>query len=151
MPVAGQNVTIPYEWNLLLDVDPPILGTVKINGILKFDATRDNKFEAHYIWINQGSLEVGKSNLPFTKKANIILHGNKEDSYMVIDPDASGNKMLAVTGSLELYGKVPSTVWTRMTQTASAGQSVINVQSTSGWESGDWIVIAPSYAGRTEY
>jgi hypothetical protein len=32
--------------------------------------------------------------------AEIVLHGKKEDSFLVIDPDASGNKLLAVTGGL---------------------------------------------------
>jgi hypothetical protein len=73
---------------------------VEINGILIFDRTRDNKFEAHYIWVKQGIIRIGAADSPFTKNANIILHGGKNDSYLVIDPDASGNKMLAVTGGL---------------------------------------------------
>lgn len=59
--------------------------------------------------------------------------------------------MMVVTGALELYGKVPSTVWTKMTEIAPVGSSTIKVQSTAGWEIGDSIVIAPSYVGRKEH
>lgn len=59
LPGSGQNVTIPYEWNLVLDIDPPVFNYVKINGILIFDRSRDNKFEANYIWVNQGIIRIG--------------------------------------------------------------------------------------------
>ena len=29
-----------------------------------------------------------------------MLHGNKDDDYLTLDPGAAGNKMLAVTGRL---------------------------------------------------
>ena len=37
LPAEGDNVTIPYEWSLIMDIDPPVLNYLKINGILKFD------------------------------------------------------------------------------------------------------------------
>ncbi len=148
LPVANQNVTIPYQWNLVLDIDPPILKYVEINGILIFDKTRDNKFQAYYIWVKQGIIQIGNSTNPFTRKANIILHSAKDDNYLVIDPDASGNKMLAVTGGLEFYGIEPQTAWTKLTETASINSTQIKVILTAGWSVGDEIVIAPSYAGR---
>ena len=93
-------MTIPYEWNLLLDEDPPILEEVMVQGILNFDRGRDNIFQAKKIWVQKGKIKIGSADKPFTTKANIILHGNKDDRYMVVDSDASGNKMLAVTGQL---------------------------------------------------
>jgi len=43
------------------------------------------------------------------------LHGSRNDNSLLIDEyiDAS-NKVMAVTGGLELIGKTPSTVWTRL-------------------------------------
>ena len=32
--------------------------------------------------------------------ATIVLHGEKDSTYMVVDQDASGNKMMVVTGAL---------------------------------------------------
>ena len=91
----------------MLDIDSPILNYVEINGILIFDRSRDNTFQARYIWVKQGIIQIGSATSPFTNKANIILHGAKNDSYLVVDPDASGNKMLVVTGGLEFYGIEP--------------------------------------------
>lgn len=51
LPQDGQDVMIPYEWNLILDIDPPILNFVEIYGVLNFDRGRDNLFRAHYIWV----------------------------------------------------------------------------------------------------
>lgn len=93
-------MTIPYEWNVVLDIDPPILNYVEINGILIFDKLRNNTFQANYIWVKQGIIRIGDESSPFPNLANIILHGGKNSSYLVVDPDASGNKMLAVTGGL---------------------------------------------------
>ena len=101
LPAEGDNVTIPYEWRLILDVDPPVLNYLHINGILRFDETREaSVLQAHYIWVSQGILRAGSDTTPFTSKIDIILHGEKEDDYLVVDPNASGNKMLAVTGGL---------------------------------------------------
>lgn len=56
--------------------------------------------------------------------------------------------MLAVTGGLQLYGIEPETIWTRLTETALAGATTIKVESLTGWNVGDKLVIAPSYSGR---
>lgn len=132
-------------------MDPPIFKKVEINGVLIFDRTRDNTFQAYYIWVKQGIIRIGSEDSPFAKQATIILHGAKNDSYLVIDGDASGNKMLAVTGGLEFYGVQPQTAWTRLTATATIGATQISVASAAGWKVDDKIVIAPSYSGRKEF
>lgn len=99
LPAAGNDVTIPYEWNIVLDMDTPALGKVIINGLLYFKKM-DLTFQAKTIWVNQGGIFIGKSTEPFPNKATIILNGEKDDPYTVIDAGASGNKMLAVTGGI---------------------------------------------------
>ena len=37
LPAAGQNVIIPADWNLILDISPPALNYVLVNGLLTFD------------------------------------------------------------------------------------------------------------------
>ena len=121
-----------------------------IQGILNFDRSRDNVFQAKKIWVQKGKIKIGSADKPFTMKANIILHGNKDDRYMVVDADASGNKMLAVTGELEFYGNPPDTIWTRLTETAAAGATQIKVAEAVDWKVDDQLIIAPSYSGRKE-
>jgi len=58
---------------------------------------------------------IGSATTPFTKKANIILYGSRDDTNLLIDEFIEGSsKVLAVTHSIELYGVVPGTVWTRL-------------------------------------
>ena len=70
---------------------------------------------------------------------------------MLVDPDASGNKMMVITGGLELYGVEPETTWTRLVRTALVGTQIIYVENATGWSVGDKLVVAPSYAGRKEF
>ena len=60
--------------------------------------TKNHTFQAHYIWVKRGIMRIGTPQTPFTNQATIILHGEKDARYLVLDNDASGNKMLAVTG-----------------------------------------------------
>lgn len=82
--------------------------------------------------------------------ATIVLHGEKDSTYMVIDQDASGNKMMVVTGALEFYGSTTNNIWNRLTAIAPAGSKSITVQDTTGWKVGDKIVIGASYSGPEE-
>jgi hypothetical protein len=55
-------------------------------------------------------VKAGDANTPFVNKIKIILNGTKTDRHLVIDPFiVAGNKVLAVTGSLQLYGVIPAT------------------------------------------
>lgn len=83
-----------------MDVNPPELNYLDVRGILEFEDTADRELHADYIWVTQGIIKIGSESQPFQHQASIILHGDKEDPYMVLDPGASGNKMLAVTGGL---------------------------------------------------
>ena len=53
--------------------------------------------------------------------------------------------MIAVTGNLELYGKVPKTTQTRLKIFAEKGVSKIVVKEASDWKIGDEIIIGPSF------
>ena len=57
---------------------------------------------------------------------------------MVIDANASGNKILVNTGGLKFFGNPPKNVWTRLTSTAVVGSTSINVlDDINGWKVGD--------------
>ena len=152
LPQDGQDVTIPYEWNIILDIDPPILNLVEINGVLNFDRGRDNLFRAHYIWVKEsGVIRIGSSELPFANKAQIILYGNENDLRFTVDSKVQGNKIMVVTGGLELYGSFMSSSWTTLSAIASAGDNHILVDYSAGWQVGDQVVIAPSYSNPKEF
>ncbi len=105
LPPSNSRVEVPYEWNLLLDMSTPVLNYLEINGNLIFDNSQNITLQGQYIWVKKGTIRIGSENAPYSQYANIILHGEKDDFQMVIDKSASGNKILAVTGGLELYGQ----------------------------------------------
>jgi hypothetical protein len=62
-PVAGDTVVVPAGQMLLVDVSPPELFLVLIQGDVVFD-NKDLTFDATYIFIYGGSLQVRKLGLP---------------------------------------------------------------------------------------
>lgn len=52
---------------------------------------------------------------------------------------------------MKLYGSSPSTTWTRLKSSVSAGDTSIEVGSVDGWAIGDEIVLGPSYSKASEY
>ena len=50
-PIEGDNVVIPAGLNILLDISPPHLYLVLIEGRLEFDESKDLSFDASYIFI----------------------------------------------------------------------------------------------------
>jgi len=49
------------------------------------------------------------------------MAGNKDTNYLVIDPTASGNRMIGVAGAMEFYGITPSHSWSKLAKIANVG------------------------------
>lgn len=145
LPQLGQNVTIPSTWNMLLDIDPPELYFVEINGNLIFDRNRNNTFTAHIIFVNEGTIWIGTSLIPFVNNANIILKGNSSDPLWTLNNRISGKKMLLVLGGLQLHGKAKSNAWQHIIAPAYANSAIIIVNSAVDWQEGDQLAISSSY------
>lgn len=82
IPVANDNVIIEAGWQMKFDIaESPILNLLEIKGKLLFENLLDvHTLKAKRILIRStGSLMIGSETEQFTKKANIILHGEKED------------------------------------------------------------------------
>jgi len=77
LPKAGDDVTILSEWIMQLDIDPPALNNLFIDGDLVFmNGRNESNLSANNIWIRQGRLIAGDENTSFTSKINIILLGD---------------------------------------------------------------------------
>ncbi|MFN3391021.1 MAG: G8 domain-containing protein [Meiothermus ruber] len=136
LPRAGEVVVIPADLAVVLDVSPPPLKGLTINGVLRFD-NRDLELSADWIMVH-GKLEVGTPNQPFRNRAIIALTGNNPDE----DQMGMGTKVLGVMGGiLDLHGE-PRKGWTKLAQTAPVGATQITVLDASGWRAGDRIVLA---------
>ncbi len=138
VPSAGSDVIVPGQAKVLLDVSPPALGGLQIDGSLTFDRT-DIDLTADWIVVH-GALRVGNAKEPFTQRAVITL----TDDDRQADIMGMGTKLLGVMGGrLDLHGaRVPG--WTRLDATADKGTREITLATEPGWRVGDRIVIASS-------
>ena len=103
VPKAGQNVEIPKGKAILLDVSPPALGNLTINGTLVFD-NKDLNLTARWIMVH-GRFEIGVPSALYTKKAVITLTGPDEDVM------GMGGKVLGVMGGLlTIHGERKATL-----------------------------------------
>lgn len=138
MPRAGDKVTIPAGKEVVLDVSPPALGSLTIDGTLSFADTRDLELTTEWIVVH-GELEIGTAARPHTRKATITLTNNTPDEEPMKDMGDRG--IMIMGGTLNLHGERQHT-WTKLAQTAAAGSSSIQVLDASGWRVGDEIVLA---------
>lgn len=129
VPGPGDNVTIPAEWKVLLDIDHPApINIFIINGTLIIpDSQSEVTIIANSIWV-RGTLKAGSPAKPFVNNFNIIINGSKSSlNNIVVDSFEKGNKMIIVTGLLSLYGTSPGTTWTRLTEVLLPGANSMNV------------------------
>ena len=143
-PMEGESVWIPEGLNLYVDVDrTPVLKAIIVEGSLIFapdaDPNHERFFDAHYIFINKGMMEVGTEEFPYTSKITITMHSSVEDPYIPI----YGNKVIGVRyGTLDMHGIERTPTWTKLETTVEPGATVITLQEEVDWVAGEQISIA---------
>uniref|UniRef100_A0A8C8ZFE9 Fibrocystin-L n=1 Tax=Prolemur simus TaxID=1328070 RepID=A0A8C8ZFE9_PROSS len=139
-PEEGSLVVITKGQTILLDQSTPILKMLLIQGgTLIFDEA-DIELQAENILITDGGiLQIGTEASPFQHKAVITLHGHLRSPELPV----YGAKTLAVReGILDLHGLPVPVIWTRLADTAKAGERTLILQEAVTWKAGDNIVIA---------
>src|SRR5499426_1005300 len=143
VPLAGDKVTIAAGKEVVLDVSPPALGSLTIDGKLSFANNADLELTTEWILLH-GELEIGTDARPHTRKATITLTNEVKDEDiggMGGTNDRSDRGIMLMGGTLNLHGDRKHT-WTKLAQTAAAGSNSIQVVDASGWRVGDEIVLA---------
>jgi cell migration-inducing and hyaluronan-binding protein len=134
VPTAGADVTIAKGTDVLLDVSPAPLASLRIDGTLTAD---DRDLELTTGSVNVfGALVVGTERAPFAHRMVFTLTGD--------DPGTDiPSKMIAVYsgGDLELHGQSRS-AWTRLGATATAGTTQLLLDAPTDWRAGDRVVVA---------
>jgi hypothetical protein len=138
VPREGDAVTIGKGKNLVLDVSPPALRSLTIDGKLSFSNDKDLALKTEWIYLPGGELDIGSEKAPHTRKATITLTDNVKDENINTMGDRG---IMLLNGSLSLHGDRKNS-WTRLSATAKAGASKIQVLNASGWRKGDVIVLA---------
>ncbi len=137
VPKAGSKVTIGNDVAVVLDVTPPALNGLTINGKLSFADQSDLELSAEWIMVH-GELTIGTEAKPFTHKATITLTDNVKGEQLM----GMGDRGIMLSGgTLNLHGNRTNT-WTKLAKTAEAGATSIEVLNASQWQAGDVIVLA---------
>jgi cell migration-inducing and hyaluronan-binding protein len=138
VPGEGAAVTIGREMDVVLDVSPPALRSLTVEGRLSFADDRDIGLTSEWIYLPGGELAIGSEATPYTHQASITL----TDTIPNEDINTMGDRgIMLMGGTLNLHGDRTNT-WTRLAKTAKAGSAAIEVLDASGWRKGDRIVLA---------
>ncbi|GIV88227.1 MAG: hypothetical protein KatS3mg055_0745 [Chloroflexus sp.] len=141
LPQAGDAVQIPAGKVILLDVSPPPLQSLLIEGDLIFDR-RDLDLTVGWMMIHgQGRLRIGSPTEPFAQRATITLTAT-DPNENVMGMGTRG--ILLMGGSFEAYGVTPNHPWTVLNDHVAAGTRELIVRDTVDWQIGDHVVIAPT-------
>jgi cell migration-inducing and hyaluronan-binding protein len=138
VPVAGDKVTIARDKDVVLDVSPPALGGLSVDGKLSFSNAADLELTTEWIMLH-GELAIGSEASPHTRNATITFTNN------VVGEDVMagmGDRGIMISGgTLNLHGDRTNT-WTKLSKTAEAGSNSIEVLNAEQWRVGDEIVLA---------
>ena len=138
VPAAGEEVTIPRGTEVVLDVSPPALRSLTIQGRLKFADESDLELVTEWIFVPGGELEIGTAERPHTHNAIVTLTDNIPGE----DINTMGDRgIMLMRGTLTLHGNREHT-WSKLSATAEAGSTSFTVLDASGWRAGDEIVLA---------
>jgi hypothetical protein len=137
VPAAGDQVTIERGKEVILDVSPPRLNGLNIDGKLSFSDKADLELTTEWIMVH-GELTIGSEARPHPRKATITLTDNVKGEEMM----GMGDRGIMLSGgTLNLHGNRTNT-WTKLSKTAAAGATSIDVLNAAQWKVGDEIVLA---------
>ena len=138
VPAAGDKVTIGRDKDVILDVSPPALGGLSIDGKLTFANDTDLELTTEWIMLH-GELAIGSEASPHTRNATITLTNTVKNEDVMA---GMGDRGIMISGgTLNLHGDRTNT-WTKLANTARAGSSSIEVLNAASWRVGDEIVLA---------
>jgi cell migration-inducing and hyaluronan-binding protein len=138
VPVAGDKVIIARDKDVVLDVSPPALGGLSIDGKLTFANNADLELTTEWIMLH-GELAIGSEASPHTRNATITLTDTVKGEDVMAGMGDRG--IMLSGGTLHLHGDRQHT-WTKLGKTAEAGSNSIEVLDAAGWRVGDEIVLA---------
>ncbi|KAK3107254.1 hypothetical protein FSP39_010348 [Pinctada imbricata] len=145
LPEQGDQVKILKDDWVILDVNPPSLDKLVLEGTLelKNEASSDFTISVTYLYILGGRLIIGcDESTPFLGTASIVLRGDwSTPEYPITEGPAVGSKAIGVFGGLDLHGKDVAVTWTTLENTANAGDSQIVLHEQVSWSAGDEIII----------
>src|SRR5687768_10946464 len=138
VPAAGDKVEIASGKEVILDVSPPALNGVTINGKLTFADKSDLALTTEWIMLH-GELQIGTEAKPHARKATITFTDNVKGENIMA---GMGDRGIMISGgTLNLHGDRTHT-WSKLSATGNAAATSLQVLDAKGWKVGDEIVLA---------
>src|SRR5690554_5691266 len=129
VPAEGEKVVIARDKEVILDVSPPPLAGLSIDGKLIFSNDADLELTTEWIMLH-GELQIGTPDNPHTRNATITFTDNVKGEDVMA---GMGDRGIMISGgTLNLHGDRTHT-WTKLAATAEAGSNTIEVLDASGW------------------
>eukprot|EP00388_Colpodella_angusta_P004513 GDKJ01014799.1.p1 GENE.GDKJ01014799.1~~GDKJ01014799.1.p1 ORF type:complete len:2331 (+),score=545.59 GDKJ01014799.1:688-6993(+) len=157
MPSEGDAVTIKNTQYVILDMNPPKLTSLSIEG--KLEVQNENAAQTFTLRANSivvwGVFEAGTPVKPLLPKFNLIFYGDSSNSPnpQIEEGLFLPGKSLTVVGTLSMIGKEVALPWTVLATKASIGATVIEVlgREALNWAVGDKVILGgTSYRAREE-
>ena len=133
LPRAGDDVVVPRGRRIVMDVSPPLLGRLEVEGDLKV-ADRGLILRAETLLVS-GRMSLGTRTARLQRPFQLEM----DASHVARNPDAG---LMMVIGRLELYGRDLTRTWARLDGTANAGATSIRLADEIPLARGDRIVLA---------
>jgi cysteine-rich repeat protein len=150
VPQDGDNAWIPQRWRVTLDQHTNALGTVVIEGTLKWsNSAGDLSLTARMITVRGGYLLIGTQSHAFQDKATITLTGVDDLTSSGLKQYVGYSKQIYDSGTIAIYGETRVT-WAKLDATVRAGANVIQVNSPVDWRAGETIVITGGHGSKYE-
>ena len=127
MPLPGEDVYVDCNWTVIMDMSPAPAGMIEIDGDVIIEDKMDINITCEFLWVKGGTLTAGEPSQPFMHNLVFQFNGGKKDEYFTFDVALQANKILMVTGKLTLYGYSPGSTITKLTKTAFAKDTEIEV------------------------
>ena len=110
VPRAGDIVTIGAGLDVVLDVSPPGLNGISLDGKLSFSNEADVELTTEWIQL-RGELEIGTESSPHARDATITLTDNVKGEDIM---GGMGDRGIMISGgTLSLHGDREN-AWTRL-------------------------------------
>jgi cell migration-inducing and hyaluronan-binding protein len=100
VPGKGDAVTIGRDMDVVLDVSPPALRSVTVDGKLRFSNSADLELTSEWILLH-GELQIGTEATPYTRKATITLTNDVPGEDIMTMGDRG---IMLMGGTLNLHG-----------------------------------------------
>ncbi len=118
---------------IVMNVNPPRLGSVTVNGKLSFQRGRGADSNLTLYTDNlivYGAFEINFSNRSADGVADVVLTGDMDSSDPVLIGEGifPGSKVIAVPGQLTLIGQSVASTWVRLQSTANFGSTEVVVR-----------------------